>query len=64
MLNDSETYSEQIANLTVDFSETPDGLVVFSTSEPFFCYDVASKEEAKVLVEDTIRSYRRFYRFN
>ena len=59
---DYEALLRQIENLNIEVSKNADGLLtVCSTSEPLFCYDAQTPEEAVELVKRTLRSYAKHF---
>lgn len=63
MANDNhEAFIKQIVELDIELSVNDEGVfTVCTTSEPLFCYDAESREEAAALVGRTLASYGRLF---
>jgi CO dehydrogenase/acetyl-CoA synthase alpha subunit len=61
-IRDYDAFIRHVADLDIELSVNKDGVyTVCTTSEPFFCYDADTQEEAAKLVSKTIVSYGRLF---
>lgn len=62
-IRDIDALTRQIRALDIEVSKNENGgLTVCSSSEPFFCYDAESIDDAQNLVARTLASYaKRFF---
>ena len=61
-IHDYDAFTRHIDDLDIELSVNKDGVyTVCTTSEPLFCYDADTKEEAATLVGKTLASYGRLF---
>ena len=61
-IHDFDAFTRHIDALDIELSVNQEGVyTVCTTSEPLFCYDADSKEEAANLVGKTLVSYGRLF---